>query len=200
MRKKGRLYVLTGPSGTGKGTILQRVLREDPAVFLSVSATTRAPREGEQDGRHYYFLTKQAFEEKIVQDAFLEYAQYVENYYGTLEAPVNAQLAAGRDVVLEIEVQGAMQIHQKRPDAVMIFIAPPSMEELERRLCGRGTEGADKICKRMETARQEMASAEQFDYIIVNENLDDAVRSLLAIFVAERCRNHDRKKYNISER
>lgn len=189
MPKKGQLYVFTGPSGTGKGTILGRVLAEDCNVFLSVSATTRAPREGEQNGVHYYFLSKPEFEEKIAQDAFLEHAQYVGNYYGTLEAPVNEQLAAGRDVVLEIEVQGAMQIHQKRPDAVMVFVAPPSMEELERRLCGRGTESEDKIRGRMETARREMTYADQFDYVIVNDDLDTAVRDLLAIFTAERCRN-----------
>lgn len=189
MRKKGRLYVFTGPSGTGKGTILGRVLAQDKKVFLSVSATTRAPREGERDGVHYYFLTREAFEEKIAQHAFLEHAQYVGNYYGTLEAPVNAQLEEGHDVVLEIEVQGAMQIHEKRPDAVMVFVAPPSMEELERRLCGRGTESEDKIRGRMETAEREMAFADRFDYIIVNDDLDKAVRDLLAIFAAERCRN-----------
>ena len=189
MRKKGRLYVFTGPSGTGKGTILGRVLAQDKKVFLSVSATTRAPREGERDGVHYYFLSREAFEEKIAQHAFLEHAQYVGNYYGTLEAPVNAQLEKGNDVVLEIEVQGAMQIHEKRPDAVMVFVAPPSMEELERRLCGRGTESEDKIRGRMETAEREMTFADRFDYIIVNDDLDKAVRDLLAIFAAERCRN-----------
>lgn len=189
MNKRGQLYVFTGPSGTGKGTILKDVLATDPNIFLSVSATTRSPREGERDGTHYYFLTKQDFEEKIRQNAFLEHAQYVENYYGTLEAPVNAQLAAGRDVVLEIEVQGAMQIQQKRPDAVMVFVAPPSLEELERRLRGRGTENEEKIQKRIETAGFELTFRDQFDYVIVNDRLEDAVRDLSAIFIAERCRN-----------
>jgi len=156
MGKKGQLYVFTGPSGTGKGTILGQVLERDKNVFLSVSATTRAPRGEEQDGVHYYFLTHEAFEEKIKQGAFLEYAQYVGNYYGTLEAPVDQQLAQGRDVVLEIEVQGAMQIHNKRPDVVMVFVAPPSMDELERRLRGRGTESDEKVQGRLQTARQEM--------------------------------------------
>lgn len=189
MHKKGQLYVFTGPSGTGKGTILGRALAQDSRVFLSVSATTRAPREGEQNGVHYYFLSMQEFEDKIAQNAFLEHAQYVGNRYGTLEAPVNEQLEAGNDVVLEIEVQGAMQIQKKRPDAVMVFVAPPSMEELERRLRGRGTETEEKIRSRMETAEHEMACAAQFDYVIVNDDLDLAVRDLLAIFTAERCRN-----------
>lgn len=192
MGKKGQLYVFTGPSGTGKGTILGQVLEQDKNVFLSVSATTRAPRGGEQDGVHYYFLTHEAFEEKIKQGAFLEYAQYVGNYYGTLEAPVDQQLAQGRDVVLEIEVQGAMQIHNKRPDAVMVFVAPPSMDELERRLRGRGTESDEKVQGRLQTARQEMGFANRFDYIITNDRLEDAVADLLAVLAAERCRNRDK--------
>ncbi len=192
MGKKGQLYVFTGPSGTGKGTILGQVLEQDKNVFLSVSATTRAPRGREQDGVHYYFLTHEAFEEKIKQGAFLEYAQYVGNYYGTLEAPVDQQLAQGRDVVLEIEVQGAMQIHNKRPDAVMVFVAPPSMDELERRLRGRGTESDEKVQGRLQTARQEMGFANRFDYIITNDRLEDAVADLLAVLAAERCRNRDK--------
>ena len=137
---KGRLYVFTGPSGAGKGTVLHRLLDEVPGLSLSVSATTRVPRPGEQDGVHYYFISKQAFEQKIAENAFLEYAEYVDNYDGTPERPVEEQLAAGRDVILEIEVQGAMQVHRKRPDAVMVFLAPPSLEELDARLHGRGTE------------------------------------------------------------
>lgn len=128
--RKGTLYVFTGPSGAGKGTVLGRLVKEDDRLFFSISATTRAPRPGEQDGVHYYFLEKSDFENKIAQGAFLEHAQYVGNYYGTLEAPVNEKLEEGFDVILEIEVQGAMQIKQKRPDAVLVFIAPPSFEEL----------------------------------------------------------------------
>ncbi len=192
MGKKGQLYVFTGPSGTGKGTILGQVLERDKNVFLSVSATTRAPRGEEQDGVHYYFLTHEAFEEKIKQGAFLEYAQYVGNYYGTLEAPVDQQLEQGRDVVLEIEVQGAMQIHNKRPDVVMVFVAPPSMDELERRLRGRGTESDEKVQGRLQTARQEMGFANRFDYIITNDRLENAVADLLAVLAAERCRNRDK--------
>ncbi len=189
MSKNGKLYVFTGPSGTGKGTILSQVLKQDKRLFLSVSATTRAPREGEIHGGHYYFLDKQTFEDKINKGEFLEYAQYVGNYYGTLEQPVNEQLKSGNDVVLEIEVQGAMQIHEKRPDAVMIFVAPPSIEELERRLIGRGTENAEKIAARMKTAEEELKQSDKFDYIIVNDDLDCAIADLLAILRAERCRN-----------
>lgn len=189
MSKNGKLYVFTGPSGTGKGTILSHVLKQDKRLFLSVSATTRAPREGETHGKHYYFLDKQTFEDKINKGEFLEHAQYVGNYYGTLEQPVNEQLKSGNDVVLEIEVQGAMQIHEKRPDAVMIFVAPPSIEELERRLIGRGTENAEKIAARMKTAEEELKQSDKFDYIIVNDDLDCAIADLLAILRAERCRN-----------
>lgn len=189
MNKNGKLYVFTGPSGTGKGTILSQVLKQDAILFLSVSATTRAPREGEIHGGHYYFLDKQTFEHKINNGEFLEYAQYVGNYYGTLEEPVNEQLKNGNDVILEIEVQGAMQIHEKRPDAVMIFVAPPSIEELERRLVGRGTENPEKVAARMKTAEEELKQADKFDYIIVNDDLDCAIADLLAILRAERCRN-----------
>lgn len=189
MDKNGKLYVFTGPSGTGKGTILSQVLKQDARLFLSVSATTRAPREGEIHGGHYYFLDKQTFEDKINKGEFLEYAQYVGNYYGTLEEPVNEQLKNGNDVILEIEVQGAMQIHEKRPDAVMIFVAPPSIEELERRLVGRGTENPEKVAARMKTAEEELKQADKFDYIIVNDDLDCAIADLLAILRAERCRN-----------
>ena len=189
MSKNGKLYVFTGPSGTGKGTILSQVLKQDKRLFLSVSATTRAPREGETHGKHYYFLDKQTFEDKINKGEFLEHAQYIGNYYGTLEQPVNEQLKSGNDVVLEIEVQGAMQIHEKRPDAVMIFVATPSIEELERRLIGRGTENAEKIAARMKTAEEELKQSDKFDYIIVNDDLDCAIADLLAILRAERCRN-----------
>lgn len=189
MSKQGHLYVITGPSGTGKGTILREVISADPNIFLSVSATTRAPRMGERDGIHYHFISKKEFELKVSQDAFLEYAQYVDNYYGTLEAPVNEQLALGHDVVLEIEVQGAMQIHNKRPDAIMVFIAPPSLSALNHRLHLRGTEDEDKIRKRLETARKELAFEDQFDYIIVNDKLTNAICCLSSIFCAERCRN-----------
>ena len=186
---KGTLYVFTGPSGTGKGTILKQVLEADDRIQLSVSATTRDPRPGEENGVHYWFLSQDEFLKKIDEAAFLEHACYVGNYYGTLEAPVNTQLESGYDVVLEIEVQGALQIHEKRPDAIMIFVAPPSIEELESRLRGRGTEAEDKVVARIEAARGEMEQMNHFDYIIVNDDLQTAIGDVKAVFRAERCRN-----------
>ena len=176
--RKGTLYVFTGPSGAGKGTVLSRLLSEDEKLFFSISATTRAPRPGEKDGVQYYFLTKEDFEAKIAANAFLEHAKYVDNYYGTLEAPVNEKLEAGYDVILEIEVQGAMQVHEKRPDAVMVFIAPPSFEELANRLRGRGTEDEAKVQKRLETAKGELAQQDKFDYVVVNDTVERAVNEL----------------------
>lgn len=183
---KGTLYVFTGPSGAGKGTLLSRLMAEDDRLFYSISATTRAPRSGETDGVQYYFLTRADFERKIAQNAFLEHARYVDNYYGTLESPVNEKLAEGYDVILEIEVQGAMQVHQKRPDAVMVFIAPPSFEELAARLRGRGTEDEEKVRKRLETAKEELKSRDRFDYVVVNDEIDRAVRELQGILAARR--------------
>ena len=183
---KGTLYVFTGPSGAGKGTLISRLLTEDDRIFYSISATTRAPRSGETDGVQYYFLKKEDFEAKIAQNAFLEHAKYVDNYYGTLEAPVNEKLAAGKDVILEIEVQGAMQVHEKRPDAVMVFIAPPSFEELASRLRGRGTEDEAKVLKRLETAKGELAQQDKFDYVVVNDTVDRAVEELHGILAKRR--------------
>ena len=184
--RKGTLYVFTGPSGAGKGTLLSRLQEQDDRLFYSISATTRAPRPGEADGVQYYFLSKAEFEEKIAQNAFLEHARYVDNYYGTLEAPVNEKLEQGFDVVLEIEVQGAMQVHEKRPDAVMVFIAPPSFEELAARLRGRGTEDEEKVLKRLETAKEELKHQNEFDYVVVNDELDRAVEELQNILAKRR--------------
>ena len=184
--RKGTLYVFTGPSGAGKGTLLGLLREQDDKLFYSISATTRAPRPGESDGVQYYFLTRADFEEKIAQNAFLEHARYVDNYYGTLEAPVNEKLAEGYDVILEIEVQGAMQVHEKRPDAVMVFIAPPSFEELAARLRGRGTEDEEKVLKRLETAKEELKQQDRFDYVIVNDELDRAVEELKDILAKRR--------------
>lgn len=183
---KGTLYVVTGPSGAGKGTLLSRVLKEDEKLFYSISATTRAPRPGETDGVQYYFLSKEEFEKKIAEHAFLEYASYVDNYYGTLEAPINEKLSEGYDVILEIEVQGAVQVKEKRNDAVMVFIAPPSFEKLAERLRGRGTESEEKIAKRLETAKIELEAASKFDYIVVNDEIDAAVHEIHSILQKNR--------------
>ncbi len=175
---RGTLFVVTGPSGTGKGTVLHQVLEDLEDVVMSVSATTRQPREGEVHGVHYYFLTREEFEAGIAEGNFLEHAQYVENFYGTLARPVEENLALGRDVILEIEVKGALQVQQKRPDAVLIFIAPPSFEELERRLVGRGTESLEKIQKRLTTAKEEMEQMDRFDYVVVNDEVHKAAKEL----------------------
>lgn len=187
MSKQGILFVVTGPSGVGKGTVLTRV-RERKSLYFSISATTRKPREGEQDGVQYYFLTKEQFEQKIAAGGFLEYAQFSGNYYGTPAEPVDRQLKEGKDILLEIEVQGAMQVKKNRPDAVRIFLAPPSFAELERRLTGRGTEDEEAIRMRLETARHELTLAPQFDYIVVNHTVEQAVLDVLAIMRAETCR------------
>ena len=187
MNKKGILFVITGPSGVGKGTVLAEVRRQKD-VYFSISATTRQPREGEQDGVHYFFLTREQFEQKIAENGFLEHAEFSGNCYGTPAAPVDAHLEDGTDVILEIEVQGAMQVHQSRPVAVRIFLAPPSYGELEKRLTGRGTETEEAVRMRLETAKHELTLAPEFDYVVVNNTVEQAVADVLAIMQAEACR------------
>ncbi len=184
---KGSLFVITGPSGTGKGTVLKEVIKSLDRLYFSVSATTRKPREGEVDGVHYHFLTKDRFEELIAADRFLEYAQYAENYYGTPLDPVLDQLEQGNDVLLEIEVQGALQVKQRMPQAVLVFIAPPSFEELESRLRGRGTESEEVILRRLSIARQECENMDQFHYVVVNDEVPDAADRLRAVILSQRC-------------
>jgi guanylate kinase len=188
MNKRGLLVVVSGPSGCGKGTVLSRLLKDDPNIFYSISATTRAPRPGEVDGVHYYFLTKEQFEEKIRNNGMLEYACYVGNYYGTPSQAVEAQRAAGHDVILEIEVQGAMQVKEKCPDAVFIFIMPPNMEELRRRLIDRQTESEEVVNSRMKTAEEEMKAVSHYDYVVINDEVESAVERIKAILEAEKCR------------
>ncbi len=184
---KGSLFVITGPSGAGKGTVLKEVIKSLDRLYFSVSATTRKPREGEVDGVHYHFLTKERFEELISADRFLEYAQYAENYYGTPLDPVLDQLEQGNDVILEIELQGALQVKKRMPQAVLVFIAPPSFEELEDRLRGRGTESEEVILRRLAIARQECANMDQFRYIVVNDEVPDASDRLRAVILSQRC-------------
>lgn len=184
---KGTLFVLTGPSGVGKGTVRREMEKEQLNLFTSISATTRAPREGEQDGVHYYFLTHEQFEQKIREDAFLEYAQFADNSYGTLREPVERHLNNGENVLLEIEVQGALQVRQRCPEAVMTFILPPSMEELRSRLTGRGTETPEKIEKRLSQAEWEMSQRAHFDHQIVNDQVERAAAELIAIIRTEGC-------------
>jgi guanylate kinase len=184
---KGSLFVITGPSGAGKGTVLKEVIKSLNRLYFSVSANTRKPREGEVDGVHYHFLTKERFEELISADRFLEYAQYAENYYGTPLDPVLDQLEQGNDVILEIELQGALQVKKRMPQAVLVFIAPPSFEELEDRLRGRGTESEEVILRRLAIARQECANMDQFRYIVVNDEVADAADRLRAVILSQRC-------------
>jgi len=187
MNNKGTLFVITGPSGAGKGTVLKQVIQSLDNLYFSVSATTRAPREGEVDGVHYHFLTKERFEELIANDRFLEYARYAENYYGTPLDPVEAHLEQGHDVILEIELQGALQVKKRLPKAVLVFIAPPSFEELESRLRGRGTEKEEVILQRLAIARQECANMDEFRYIVVNDEVESAADRLRAIMLSHRC-------------
>ena len=189
---KGILIVVSAPSGCGKGTILAEVLK-DEKFFYSVSATTRSPRPGETDGVNYHFLKKEQFEELIASGGMLEYAQYCDNYYGTPRDKVMEKLGEGKHVILEIEVQGAMQIREKCPDAVFIFIAPPSVGELRNRLSGRGTETAEVIEKRVSEAAHEISFEEKYDYVIVNDKLEEAIEDFRTVVRAEELKSVNQK-------
>jgi guanylate kinase len=179
---------MTGASGVGKGTIRHAAVPRLGDIHYSVSATTRQKRDGELDGVDYHFLDRAAFRSLLERDALLEHAEYVGDYYGTPAAPAEAALASGQDVLLEIELEGARQVREKRPDAVMLFIAPPSVVELERRLRGRGTDDEERIQRRLARARKELRAVREFDYLIVNDSLDLAVASFEAVIRAERLR------------
>lgn len=193
MKNKGLLLVVSAPSGCGKGTILGEILKDD-SFYYSISATTRAPREGEQDGVNYHFITKEEFEQRIAQGGMLEYAQYCGNYYGTPKKEVEQMRDAGRDVILEIEVEGAMKVRALCPDAVFLFIAPPSVEELRRRLNKRGTEAAEVIEERVSQASRELSYANQYDYIIVNGELEKAIQDFRTVVRAEKLRTKNGNK------
>ena len=184
---KGTLFVFSGPSGVGKGTLNAKLIAEfGDQIAFSVSATTRAPREGEIDGKHYFFISRQEFENRIANNDFLEYAQFAGNCYGTPKPYVMSLLEQGKNVLLEIEVQGAMQVMERMPECVSIFVLPPSFEELERRLRGRGTESEEKVRARLETARGEIAYAPRYQYQIVNgEDVDAAYQQLRDIYLKE---------------
>ncbi len=184
----GLLIVFSGPSGSGKGTVLAEVMKRYPDMEFSVSATTRAPREGEVDGVNYFFKSKEAFMDLVSHDGFIEWAQFCENCYGTPRAYVESRLAQGKDVVLEIEVQGAMQVKKAFPDAVLIFNLPPSMEELENRLIGRNTEPPEVVKKRLATAKEELTVADRYDYVIVNDTVEAAAEKFLSILTSEKCK------------
>lgn len=189
MTKKGILVVVSGFSGAGKGTLMKRLLEKYDNYALSVSATTRAPREGEEHGREYFFHTKQEFEELILQDALIEHAQYVDNYYGTPKAYVEKQLNAGKDVILEIEIQGALKVKKSFPDTLLLFVTPPSAAELKERLVGRGTETMDVIKSRLDRACEEAEGMDSYDYLIVNDDLETCVEEMHEIIRGEHHRS-----------
>lgn len=188
MMNKGQLVVFSGPSGVGKGTVLKEFLAGRENVSLSISATTRQPRPGEEHGVHYYFLTREEFLKKVEEGNMLEYAQYNSNYYGTPKDKVDEALAQGKDIVLEIEVQGALLVKEKCPNALLVFVAPPSWQELRDRLTGRGTEDAATIENRLNIAKQELTQAVHYDYILVNDTIEAAAQRLEHIIEAGRCR------------
>ncbi len=184
--KRGVLIVFSGPSGSGKGTVLKDVLSKNQGIELSVSMTTRAPRPGEENGKNYFFVTKEDFQKTIEEDGFLEWASFCDNFYGTPKAYVEKRLNEGFDVVLEIEVQGALKVKEKVPEAVLIFNAPPSMEELKKRLVGRNTEDEKTISKRLQTAEWEMEQQKEYDYVIVNDEVERAADCFLEIVRGEK--------------
>mgnify|MGYP005764495635 FL=1 len=190
--RRGKTFIISGPSGVGKSTVLQALLAQNDNIYFSVSATTREPRPGEQDGVHYHFMDVDTFRKWIVNDEFLEYAEYVGNFYGTPKKYVDAAMNRGKDVILDIEVQGAIQVTSKRPDVVRIFIAPPSWAELERRLKERGTDSDEKIEKRLLRAKVEFQTAHTYDYFVINDTVDNAVCELSAIMTAEHCKPKER--------
>jgi guanylate kinase len=198
-KERGLLIVLSGPSGVGKGTVRKELFKQpDTNYEYSISITTRPPREGEVDGVDYFFKTREEFERMIEEEKLLEYAEFVGNYYGTPLDYVNETLDAGRDVFLEIEVQGAAQIREKVPEALFIFLAPPSLSELERRLIERGTESEEIIKKRIETAKEELEMMKLYDYVVENDEIQKACEKINAIITAEHCRRERVEKRYLS--
>lgn len=188
MKSKGNLIVISGPSGSGKGTICHALTEENPGLLLSVSATTRKPRGVEQDGIDYFFSTREQFEEMIAADRLLEWADVYGNYYGTPREPVEKNLSRGRDVILEIDVQGGLQVKNKYPQCVLIFLIPPSRSHLATRLKQRGTDSAGDIERRLGWAERELKEVHKYDYLVINDQVEAAARKINAIVTAERCR------------
>ena len=199
LNERGLLVVLSGPSGVGKGTVRKALFElEGHDLVYSISMTTRLPREGEVDGVDYYFVSKEEFDQRIKEDKFLEYAEFVGNYYGTPKDKVEEQMEQGKEVVLEIEIQGALQVREKAKDAVFVFIAPPTKEALYRRLLRRGTEDPETIQRRMEKAEREFPLAHKYDYIVVNDEVTNAADRILAIIRAEHAKT-ERAIYKYKE-
>lgn len=185
---EGKLFVISGPSGAGKGTILNEVLKRRGKLYFSISATTREPRPGETDGVEYLFVSKADFEDRIASGRMLEWTKYQGQYYGTPAAPVEAKLNDGWDVLLDVEAEGMHNVRRCRPDAITMFVYPPSFAELTKRLYARGTESEEKIIGRLQKGRQECAHAGDYDYIIINDSLETAVQEVMSIMTAEHCR------------
>ena len=181
MKNQKKLIILTGPSGVGKGTVVKEILSKDKNIWLSISATTREPREGEKPGENYYFLSQVKFKEMIAQNLFLEWAKFAGNYYGTPLSSVNEKIKKGFTVLLEIEVEGAKQIKEKFPDSLSIFLLPPDIEELERRIRNRGTEKEEAIKKRLSRANYEISVSNQFDFALTNYNVDDTAKRIIKL-------------------
>ncbi|MBR2518562.1 MAG: guanylate kinase [Selenomonadaceae bacterium] len=186
--KRGLLIVISGASGTGKGTVCKKILAEMSNVFYSISATTRKPRQGEVDGREYYFLSVDEFKQWIADEKFLEYAEVYGNFYGTPLNKIEEQLNRGEDVLLEIDVQGALNVKKKCPDGVYIFLLPPSLEELKRRIEGRGSETPESLSRRLKNAVAEIQIGREYDYAVVNDTIENAAAQIKSILVAERCK------------
>ena len=184
--RKGMLLVISGPSGTGKGTLIERLMKEDPTLVFSVSATTRAPRPGEIDGVHYHFVTNEQYDQLVAENAFVEYANVHGNRYGTLRSEVYERLERGENVVLDIDVQGALNVIASEKEKVSIFILPPSMKELRDRLTGRGTETAEAVERRLHNAVWEISQKDRYEYKVINDDLEVCVRTLQAIIEAEK--------------
>lgn len=186
--QKGLLVVISGASGTGKGTVCKKLMRELPTLFYSISATTRQPRTGETDGVEYYFITVDEFKKWIAEEKFLEYAEVYGNFYGTPIHKIEERLNRGEDVLLEIDIQGALNVMKKRPDGVYIFLLPPSLEELKNRIQGRGSESPETFERRFQAAANEIETGKKYQYAVVNDTVDAAVEKIKAILTAERCK------------
>lgn len=194
IKQEGILFVLSGPAGVGKGTVRKKLFEQETDLKYSVSATTRSKRPGEEEGIDYFYKTKEEFEQMIEKNELLEYAKYVDNYYGTPKQYVLDELKKGNDVFLEIEIQGALQVKENFPEGVFIFLSPPSLEELKKRIVNRGTETKEVILQRLEEAKKEIKMMTQYDYVVVNDNVDQAVEKVKSIVISEHCKRERMEK------